>query len=124
MPQELFGGRSVLLVGDIMQLGPVKAAPIYREPKSIDSKAMFHSKELNLWNNCESVLLETNFRQGEGAWTQMLNRIRVGEPTDEDIETLEARLSTLLSKKEYNDAIHLFFTNIEVNEHLNTCSTH
>ena len=54
----------------------------------------------------------------------MLNRIRVGQPTDEDIKTLEARLSTLLSKKEYNDAIHLFYTNIEVNEHLNTCSTH
>ena len=117
MSQELFGGRSVLLVGDIMQLGPIRAAPIYREPKSIDSSAMFHSKELNLWSNCESVLLETNFRQGEGAWTQMLNRIRVGEPTDEDIQTLEGRLSTLLSKKEYNDAIHLFYTNIEVNGH-------
>ena len=37
MSQDLFGGRSVLLVGDIMQLGPVKAAAIYREPKSIDS---------------------------------------------------------------------------------------
>ena len=63
MSQELFGGRSVLLVGDIMQLGPVRAAPTYREPRSIDSSTMFHSKELNLWNNCESVLLETNFRQ-------------------------------------------------------------
>merc|ERR1712105_51708 len=28
MSQEFFGGRSVLLVGDIMQLGPVRAAPI------------------------------------------------------------------------------------------------
>ena len=28
MSQELFGGRSVLLVGDIIQLGPVRAAPI------------------------------------------------------------------------------------------------
>ena len=99
MSQEIFGGRSVLLVGDIMQLGPVRAAPIYREPKSIDSRAMFKTNELNLWNNLESVLLETNFRQGEGAWTQMLNRIRVGEQTDEDIETLKKRLSTLLSKK-------------------------
>ena len=74
MSEELFGGRSVLLVGDIMQLGPVKAAPIYRQPKNLASSAMFHSKKLNLWNNCESVLLETNFRQGEGTWTQMLNR--------------------------------------------------
>ena len=117
MSQELFGGRSVLLVGDIMQLGPVKASPIYSKPKSFDSSAMFDCEELNLWNNCESVLLETNFRQGEGAWTQMLNRIRVGEQTDEDMKILEKRLSTLLSKKEYDDAIHLFYTNIEVNGH-------
>merc|ERR1712020_285152 len=100
MSQEIFGGRSVLLVGDIMQLGPVRAAPIYRKPKSIDSQAMFDTEELNLWNNCDSVLLETNFRQGEGAWTQMLNRIRIGEQTDEDIKILEKRLSTLLSGKE------------------------
>ena len=117
MSQELFGGRSVLLVGDIMQLGPVKASPIYSRPKSIDSRAMFDCNELNLWNKCESVLLETNFRQGEGAWTQMLNRIRVGEQTDEDTKTLEKRLSTLLTTKEYQDAIHLFYTNIEVNGH-------
>ena len=117
MSQELFGGRSVILVGDIMQLGPVKAAPIYSRPKSFDSSIMFDCKELNLWDNCKSVLLETNYRQGEVAWTQMLNRIRVGEQTVEDMEILEKRLSSLLSKLEYDDAIHLFFTNIAVNEH-------
>ena len=89
MSIEPFGGRSVLLVGDIMQLGPVKATPIYSKPKSIDSSSMFESEELNLWNKCESVLLETNFRQGEGAWTQMLNRIRLGEQTEEDVKILE-----------------------------------
>merc|ERR1712020_480708 len=98
MSQESFGGRSVLLVGDIMQLGPVRASPIYSKPKTIDSIAMFESDELNLWNKCESVLLETNFRQGEGVWTQMLNRIRVGEQTDEDVKILEQRLASLLSK--------------------------
>ena len=117
MSQEPFGGRSLLLVGDIMQLGPVKATPIYSKPKSIDSIPMFESEELNLWNKCESVLLETNFRQGEGAWTQMLNRIRLGEQTEEDVKILEQRLASLLSKEEYDNAIHLFYTNIEVNEH-------
>ena len=74
MPYELFGGRSVLLVGDIMQLPPVNGTPIYKRPmKSEENQISFDCEELNLWNNCESVLLETNFRQGEGAWTQMLN---------------------------------------------------
>ena len=44
-------------------------------------------------------------------------RIRVGEQTAEDIKILEDRPASLLSIKEYNDAIHLFYTNIEVNEH-------
>ena len=78
---------------------------------------MFDSDELNLWNKCESVQLETNFRQGEGTWTQMLNRIRVGEQTDDDVKKLEERPSSLLTKQEYDDAIHLFYTNIELNGH-------
>ena len=105
---------------DVLELGPVRARPIYQEPtKNIASKAMFNCEELNLWNNCESVLLEKNFRQGEGEWTQMLNRIRVGEQTLDDLKILENRPATLLSKKQYDDAIHLFFTNIEVNGHNN-----
>ena len=51
----------------------------------------------------------------------MLNRIRVGEQTVKDMEILEKRVSSLLSKQEYDDAIHFFFTNFKVNEH-NTCT--
>ena len=78
---------------------------------------MFNCDELNLWKNCESILLERNFRQGEGAWLQMLNRLRIGEPTEQDIKTLEDRPSTLLSKEQYDKAIHLFYTNLEVHKH-------
>ena len=62
--EEFFGGRALLLVGDILQLPPIKAGPIFSKPRNIASQAMYESEELNLWQNCESVLLETNFRQG------------------------------------------------------------
>ena len=114
---DLFGGRCVLLVGDILQLPPVRAAPIYKSPRDFGSYAMYRSEELNLWQNCASVLLETNFRQGEGAWTQMLNRLRIGEPTDEDINLLQKRPSSLLSETEYNEALHVCYTNAEVDIH-------
>jgi hypothetical protein len=78
---------------------------------------MFKSEKLNLWENCESVLLEKNFRQKEGPWLEMLNRFRVGEATDEDIKILESRPSSLLSPAEYNQATHLCYTNVEVNKH-------
>ena len=48
---------------------------------------------------------------------QMLNRLRIGEPTEQDIKTLEDRPSTLLSKEQYDKAIHLFYTNLEVHKH-------
>ena len=47
----------------------------------------------------------------------MLNRIRIREATEEDIKVLMSRPSFMLSKSEYEKAIHLFFTNLEVNLH-------
>ena len=70
------------------------------------------------WQNFHIINLEENHRQGnDREYAEVLNRIRVGEQTDEDIKTLEKRLPTLLTKKEYQDAIHLFYTNLEVNGH-------
>ena len=63
--EDPFGGRSVLLVGDILQLPPIRAPQIFMAPKTFDSLVMFKSEKLNLWENFESVLLETNFRQGD-----------------------------------------------------------
>ena len=115
--EEFFGGRALLLVGDILQFPPIKAGPIFSKPRNIASQAMYESEELNLWQNCESVLLETNFRQGKGQWLDMLNRFRIGEATEEDIKILESRPSSLLSEAEYNEASHLCYTNNETNNH-------
>ena len=116
--EDLFGGRALLLVGDLMQLPPVKAQAIYQRPKDSKSADLYDSEETNLWLNCQSVELETNFRQGEGnPWTEMLNRIRIGEHTEEDIDILKGRLSSLLTDDEYKKATHLYYTNAEVNQY-------
>ena len=117
--EDSFGGRCVLLVGDILQLPPIRAPQIFLAPRRFDNHVMFKSEKLNLWENCQSVLLETNFRQGEGPWLEMLNRFRIGEATEEDIKILESRPSSLLSETEYNNATHLCFTNMEVDNHNN-----
>ena len=115
--EDFFGGRSVMLVGDILQLPPVKAPAIYSSPRNLKSYSLYKTLEQNLWLNCESVLLETNFRQGTSPWLELLNRVRIGEPTAEDIETLKNRPSSLLSPEEYKKATHIFYTNVEVNLH-------
>ena len=115
--EDTFGGRAMLLVGDIMQLPPVRAVPIYKGPSAFDSYALFTSKELNLWENMESILLSTNFRHGQGLWQKLLNRARVGACTKEDIDILQSRPSSKLTRHEYNQAIHVFYQNKEVDNH-------
>ena len=49
--------------------------------------------------------------------SKLFNRVRIGEPTKEDIQALYDRPSSLLSEKEYNAALHLFWTNKDVIQH-------
>ena len=119
-----FGGRALLMVGDIMQLPPVQGKPIYSKPSFKKSSILMNMKNKqqepigDLWNKLEVVVLKTNFRQGEGdPWTELLNRVRIGEPTSEDIEVLRSRKHTLMTKLQYEKATQLFYTNPEVKDH-------
>ena len=119
-----FGGRGLMLVGDLLQLPPVRATPIFKKPKSGKMKILSEmvDKDSNpigdLWGQSEVVVLKTNFRQGEGdPWTELLNRVRIGKPTTEDIKLLASRKSSELTKDAYEKATHVFFRNIDVLTH-------
>ena len=63
----------------------------------------------------EPVTLKRNHQQGEGSrWTETLNRLRVGEPTEEDIELLKSRCITQLNKHYPHEALHMYYTNKDV----------
>ena len=114
--KEDFGGRALLLLGDLLQLPPVKGEQIFKRPKSSRNSVLKNMRDQqdkvigDLWSNCQVVYLKTNFRQGEGnPWTELLNRIRIGEPTPDDIRELNSRNHTLLTKEQYDEATHVFF---------------
>ena len=91
---DAFGGRAKLGFGDLMQLNAVNGGRTYGQPKSYQSKGLYFSKTENLWDNCESVVLETNHRQGDrNMWTETLNRLRFGRVSKEDATLLESRRS-------------------------------
>ena len=79
-----------------------------------------------LWEQFKVIVLKENHRQGEGSkWTETLNRIRIGEPNEEDIKLLESRV---VKKPPLEDnVLHVFYKNDDVNEHnikmLNTLKT-
>ena len=114
---DYFGGKSVLLVGDIFQLKPPKNGRfIFEEPKNSKYKAFYESDDL--WSTFDVTILETNHRQGEGNfWTEMLNRFRMGIVLEEDKKKLEERRLKNFPGLNTDEARHAFYTNKEVNDH-------
>ena len=70
--EDLFANKTVILVGDLMQLPPVKGQYIFQTPK--DPRFAILCKEAEMWNQFEVFELCHNHRQGDGnTWPSVLN---------------------------------------------------
>ena len=85
-------------------------------PAKLENKCLFNTTDMNLWNQCEAVNLKTNFRVGDSVWNETLQRIRFGEQTPEDLELLKTRYTSNYDR-DFDNAIHAFVTNKEVQIH-------
>ena len=64
------------------------------------------------------ALLTTNHRQAEDrTWAEMLNRIRIGQPTESDIEALQQRTTVDTSLPPFNTALRIYPTRKQVKEY-------
>ena len=114
-PDLLFGGVSVFLFGDILQLKPVKGRYIFDEPISESFLLAFLTS--SLWKKFAVVLLRHNHRQGEDKiYADLLNRIRMGVVTEEDVKTLESRVRPLNHPDIPRNALVVTCQNNEVNQ--------
>ena len=97
MPYIPFGGLHVVFIGDLYQLPPPGGLPI------------FASKLWPLFELCE---LDGNQRAArDPAWAALLARVRVGQWTQEDIQTLESMiLKKYGNRKPAAGAVHLVAT--------------
>ena len=111
--EDLFGGKAILFVGDLMQLRPVKGKFIFTPPKNPNYKSLYQAE--SLWHSCEPIILKTNYRQGnENKLSEILNRARVGTLTATDIEILEQRrVHPERDKDIIDEAFHVFWTNLD-----------
>ena len=117
MVDEIMGGISVFVFGDLFQLQPPKARYVFEEPKNKEHAVAFRLR--NLWRQFTIVHLEENHRQGEDKqYGDLLNRVRVGAHTVEDIELLKTRV-TPQDNPVLNDSIHIYGTNAKVNSRNN-----
>ena len=88
---ELFGGISIFAFGDLFQLQPVNGHYVFQEPCNEEHRVAFTLR--NVWQCFKVVNLEENHRQGEAKeFGDLLNRVRVGVQTEEDLELLRGRV--------------------------------
>jgi ATP-dependent DNA helicase PIF1 len=85
-----FGGLQLILFGDFLQLPPVEKKPA----EGSEFFGQTFSFETYSWKEAEirTVLLKTHHRQKETEFLEILNSIRFGTLTDEQIEKLNSRV--------------------------------
>ena len=111
------GNVAIFVLGDLMQMCPISGRFIFLSPRN---QQFFLTNEIDpLWHKFECINLEINHRQGEDKdYANMLNRIRIGKETAEDIEKLKERVrpGTHEDIRKEMDALYIFGTNKKVNE--------
>ena len=114
-----FGGVSVIAVGDFYQLPPVRDSFLFQNGKD------YVPGTTHLWRDLfRLVELEQNMRQkGDGSYARLLNRVRTGSYTSDDVSMLQSCVvrSDDLVKPPFSSALHLLPTVEQCNRHNNRC---
>ena len=97
---SLFGGKNIILFGDLLQLPPVNSSPPYEEIKGRDVSKITDGLKvsMNLWREFDYEELTINQRQSvdsNDAWRQLLYRARLGILSCNDHCLLSDRLVPL-----------------------------
>ena len=112
---SFFGNVSILAVGDFYQLPPIRPRTPLCFPRDEILK--------DLWNPLFKIvqLTEIMRQRDDAVFAQMLNRLRTrrrNEPIDDaDKQLLESRIVSENSLSAPDDALHLFYTNSDVEAH-------
>ena len=111
---KLFGGISIIAVGDLSQLPPIRRKPIFEKFKN-DSYNLCHPWQVFTMMELTDIMRQKNDRQ----FAELLNRFRTASQTEEDLNCINSR-QILPSTNSYPlNALHIWAENDPVNEHNN-----
>ena len=118
---KVFGGISICLLGDPAQLRPVKGRFVFDKPVCEDYHLAYGNGSSSLWKSFDVINLTENHRQGEDkTYADILNRIRIGEQTEEDIELLRKTVRKK-NHSDLKDALYISAKRATVNDHNEKC---
>ena len=109
----VFGGVSILAVGDLYQLPPVAQAPLFSTVS--DSYAQLYGSG-SLWvDEFQMIELTEVMRQrGDSPFSELLCRVRTNSCTSDDIDTLKSRIIQSDAGSYPTQALHVYRLNVDV----------
>ena len=109
---DLFACISIIAVGDLYQLPPIKKKAIFDDYK-METHNLCHP-----WRVFKMFELTDIMRQkNDKAFTELLNRIRTASHTEDDIKVIQSRCITPSDPNYPSDALHIWAKNTPVNEY-------
>ena len=108
-----FGGVMLVILGDLLQLRPVNGRYIYEEPM----RECYQIKYIlnPLWKLFTVINLEENHRQeNDKKYADLLNRMRIGNTSEEDMEVLRKRVRQRGHPDYENSDMYISCTRAEV----------
>lgn len=110
----LVGGKSIITVSDLFQLEPIRSKPVFENYKD-DTLNICHP-----WHVFQMIELRKVMRQKDDKiFTDLLNRLRVGSQTDEDIQLIQSGLINSSDPNYPHDVLHIWAENNPVNQYNN-----
>ena len=94
-----FGGKQLLLVGDIFQLEPVVTSDMRDVLRVHYPNSYFFSANVFRQMALVQIELRKVYRQQDSDFVAMLDRFRIGSPAKSDIEQINGRVRTGISKQ-------------------------
>lgn len=111
-PREAFGGVRLLLFGDLHQLPPVIQGDVAQHLESEHGGPFFFQVSALAEGAGVSLLeLDRVFRQSDETFVHVLNRIRDGDVTEDDLEVLNERTHPIRTLSEGDPYVILTPTN-------------
>jgi hypothetical protein len=110
-----FGGVQVVLIGDTFQLPPIEGQEWHILSEFYESPFFFSSMVFRQ-NPPLYVELKKIYRQNEIEFIDLLNRIRVNQPSQNDLQILNAKVQTIGDRHFDENYIVLCSTNVQVNQ--------
>ena len=111
-----FGGVAILAFGDLCQLKPCQGKYIFGKPSNEEFQLLWSKTKTNRWLMFTPIILEINHRQGrDKPYSDLLNRMRVDQSTEEDFNILHSRVRRR-NHPDLND-ISMYITGIRKQGH-------